>query len=253
MKKREHTAVFRFYEELNDFLPDPRKKRDIHYAFNNSPAIKDPIEAIGIPHTEVELVVVNGTSVGFDYRLRDGDRVAVFPVFESFDITPILKVREKPLRETRFICDVHLGKLVRYLRMLGFDTLYRNDYADEEIVRLAAGERRIVLTRDRRLLHHRAITHGYWVRSQDPDAQMREVLQRFDLDATAGLFSRCPACNGLVEAVPKSEILERLAPLTRRYYNTFHRCRSCGRIYWRGSHYDQLEQRIQEWIPPLPR
>ena len=147
--KPEYTAEFRFYALLNDFLPPAQRKRTMHYRFSGHPGIKDPIEVFGIPHTEVELIIVNGQSVGFDYQLQAGDRVAVYPVFKSLDINPLVRLREKPLRDPRFILDVNLGKLAKRMRLLGFDSLYRNDYNDAEIVNFAVNEQRIVLTRDR--------------------------------------------------------------------------------------------------------
>lgn len=238
-----HTAEFRFYEELNDFLPEAGRKRTLTYRFRGSPGIKDPIEAFGVPHTEVDLILVNGESVGFDYRLRKGDRVAVYPVFESFDISPLVRLREHPLRKTAFVLDVNLGKLARRLRMLGFDALYSNRYQDAEIADIAAAEHRIVLTRDRRLLFARRITHGYWVRSVLVEEQVEEVLRRFDLYGQVRPLRRCLACNGLLQAVPKAEILERLEPKTKLYYEEFYRCENCGRIYWKGSHVEDMQQR----------
>lgn len=240
-------ATFRFYEELNDFLPQHQRKQDIAYTFTGNPAIKDPIEAIGIPHTEVELIIVNGDSVGFGYRLQDGDRVAVYPMFESMDVSPLVRLRDKPLRNLKFICDVHLGKLARLMRIVGLDTLYRTDYTDAEIVEFAVKEKRIILTRDRRLLHHRVVDHGYCIRSQDTDEQMHEVLKRFDLKAEIEGLTRCPACNGSLESVAKETILDQLEPLTIKYYNEFFRCEACGQIYWKGSHFDDLEERALKW------
>ena len=174
-------ANFRFYEELNDFLPPENHKQSIAYRFGGQPAIKDPIEVLGVPHSEVDLILVNGESMGFDYKLQDGDRVAVYPVFESFDISPLQRLRPKPLRNTAFMVDANLGKLARRLRMLGFDAAYDNQLDDGEIVDIAAREKRIVLTRDRKLLFRKAVTHGYWIRSDDVDTQLKEVLQRLDL------------------------------------------------------------------------
>ncbi len=258
MRFGEHEATFRFYEELNDFLKEEAKGKDIRYCFSGCPAIKDPIEAIGIPHTEVELILINGASVGFDHRLRDGDRVAVYPMFESFDVPSIIKLRKEPLRDPTFICDVHLGKLARFLRIAGFDTFYRNDLEDPEIVRISAETGRIVLTRDRRLLYRKAVTHGCFIRSDDPDRQMQEVLRRFDLAGRIGLMTRCPACNGELEAVPKADILDRLEPLTRKYYDSFFRCVHCDQVYWQGSHYEQFAERFRIWqdrsgqiLPPI--
>ncbi len=241
---REHEAYFRFYEELNDFLPPDKLKRSFPYRFNGNPSIKDAIEAIGVPHPEVEMILVNGASVGFEYHLRNYDRVSVYPVFETIDVSPLLKIREKPLRRNAFVLDVHLGKLARMLRMLGFDALYGNDYKDREIIDLAVKEQRVVLTRDRRLLRVKVITHGYWVRSTDPETQAREALRRFDLSSQIKPFHRCMVCNGEIIAIEKSAVLNQLEPLTVRYYDEFYRCVDCNKIYWRGSHYQRMIDRI---------
>lgn len=239
-----HAAEFRFYEELNDFLKPEQRKRTLTYRFNGHPGIKDAIEAQGVPHTEVDLIVVNGESAGFDYQLRPGDRVAVYPVFEGLDISPIVKLREKPLRQTAFVVDVNLGRLARHLRLLGFDTLFSNAYADPEIVAIAAAQKRIVLTRDRRLLHAKAVTHGYWVRSVLVAEQVAEVLRRFDLADQVRPFSRCADCNGRIEPVAKEAVLDQLEPKTKKYYSTFYRCPACGKIYWEGSHVGKIRARF---------
>ncbi|MFN4218777.1 MAG: Mut7-C RNAse domain-containing protein [Candidatus Bipolaricaulia bacterium] len=238
------TAVFRFYGELNDFLPPKHRQCDIEYSFQNTPAVKDAIEALGVPHTEVDLIVVNGQSVGFSYRVRDGDRVAVYPVFESLDIAPIVQLREKPLRRIAFIADVHLGKLARLLRLLGFDTLHSNEYHDSELVAIAAREGRIVLTRDRGLLKHTAVTHGYWLRSTDPIKQAREVVRRFNLETLIDPFRRCLVCNGLLVPVEKQEILPQLPPKVAAEHHEYFLCSNCRKPYWRGTHYPKLERQI---------
>jgi uncharacterized protein with PIN domain len=245
---REFAAEFRFYEELNDFLPVRQRRQTVRYAFNGRPAIKDPIEALGVPHTEVDLIVVNGQSVGFDYHLQDGDRVAVYPCFEAFDLSPIVKLRESPLRQTAFILDVHLGKLARFLRLLGFDALYRNDYDDDELVQISAREHRILLTRDRRLLFHKTITHGYFLHSTNAMEQTREVIERFDLTGNVRLFTRCSECNGAIAPVAKEAVLDRLQPLTRRHFHEFVQCAGCGRVYWKGSHYGRLAARLSRVV-----
>ena len=153
-------ATFRFYAELNDFLPPEKRKRDIEYEFFGTPTVKDAIEALGVPHVEVDLVIINGVPVDFSHHLRDGDRVAVYPVFESLDISGVSRLRPKPLREPRFVADVHLGKLVRILRLLGIDVIQPSNPADEELVRISRKEGRILLTRDRHLLKHGKLTHG---------------------------------------------------------------------------------------------
>jgi hypothetical protein len=239
-------AEFRFYEELNDFLLPTRRKRAFTYICAERATVKNAIEALGVPHTEVELILVNGRSVDFSYLIKDSDRVAVYPQFESIDVTPLLRVREKPLRQPRFIADAHLGGLAKYLRLLGFDTLYRNDLNDVEVARIAAFERRIVLSRDRDLLMHRAITHGCYVRAMKPLQQLEEVLSRLDLFRAIQPFSRCLCCNGPLETIGKEELVERLPPDTLSYYNEFRTCRQCDRIYWPGSHYRRLQKVIDQ-------
>jgi hypothetical protein len=243
-------AEFRFYEALNDFLPPELRHQPLCYRFDGHPAIKDSIEAQGVPHTEVELLVVNGESVGFDYRLQDGDRVAVYPVFACVDLSPRVALREAPPWHAAFVVDVNLGKLARRLRLLGFDALYSNAYTDAEVADIAAAEQRIVLTRDRRLLHAGRITHGYWVRSVRPDGQTAEVLRRFDLYRQIRPFRRCLVCNGVLGPVAKADILDRLEPKTRLYYEAFFACGGCGKIYWEGSHLESMRQWCGAWTPP---
>lgn len=247
--KSEYTAEFRFYGELNDFLPPEQRKRTVLYRFRSHPGIKDPIEVFGVPHTEVELIVVNGQSVGLDYQLQDGDRVAVYPVFRSLDIDSSNRLRET-LHNFRFILDVNLGKLVKLMRLLGFDSLYRNDYRDADIVNIALNEQRIVLTRDRRLLYVKHISHGYWVRAVDAKSQIDEVLRRFDLHGSIHPFARCLICNGVMMPVAKADILNHLKPKTRLYYEVFHQCANCRRIYWEGSHMEDMRQRYAGYLAP---
>lgn len=231
------TMWLRFYEELNDFLPRSRRKRRFEHRIARKASIKDVIESLGVPHTEVELILANGRSVDFAYQVGNGDVISVYPMFESLDISPLLRVRNRPLRDPRFVVDSNLGRLTRYLRLLGFDCLYRNDYRDAEVARLAHLDNRIVLTRDRTLLRRKIIDHGYFVRAVQPRQQISEVLRRFDLYRQARPFSRCAACNGRLLPVEKSAIADRLEPLTRAHYDTFSLCADCGQIYWQGSHY----------------
>jgi uncharacterized protein with PIN domain len=239
-------AEFRFYEELNDFLAPVLRKRAFAYEFKGTPAVKDAIEAIGVPHIEVDLVLVDGESVDFTRRLAGGERVAVYPVFERLDITPVTRLRARPLRKTRFVLDVHLGKLARYLRLLGFDALYRNDYGDAAIIRLSLDQQRIVLTRDRGLLKHAALTHGYWLRSTTPKEQLDEVLRVFDLGRSARPFTRCLVCNGELQPVAKDVVADRLPPRVRRHCEAFAKCRECANVYWRGSHYERMRRMVDQ-------
>lgn len=241
-------AELRFYAELNGFLPPEKRYTSFTTEFWVGGSVKDLIEAEGVPHTEVDLILANGESVDFSYQVRDGDRISVYPVFESLDITPALKVRPAPLRQTRFVLDVHLGRLAGYLRMLGFDALYRGDYRDEELVRVSTGEARILLTRDLGLLKHAAIRYGYAVRETNPRRQAREVLGRFDLARAAAPFTRCLRCNDLLATVSKEEVLDRLPETTRALYDEFRRCPACGRVYWAGGHYRRMQRLVEQFL-----
>ncbi len=226
---------FRFYAELNDFLPAHRRMVPFAHAFEGNPSIKDMIEALGVPHTEIDLILANGISVDFSCRGRDGDSISVYPVFESLDISSLICVRPDPLREPRFILDTHLGKLATYLRMLGFDTLYQNDCSDERLAHVSSQERRILLTRDRGLLKRRIVTHGYCVREVIALRQVVEILRRFDLFTSVTPFQRCLRCNRELAAIEKERIEHRLPPKVRQCYDEYRICRSCDRIYWKGS------------------
>lgn len=242
------TADFRFYEELNDFLPKEKRKCTLCYRFDGHPGVKDPIEVFGVPHTEVDLIIVNGCSVGFEYQLQNYDRVAVYPVFEGLDISPIVKLKGRPLRSTAFVVDVNLGKLSRLLRLLGFDALYNNRYSDDEVADISIREKRIILTRDRRLLFAKRITHGYWVRSVHAEEQINEVLERFDLFKQIQAFHRCLVCNGLLEPVDKLKVWGQLEPKTRNYYQSFYQCINCKKIYWEGSHVEKMKMHFKAFL-----
>ncbi|MGH2736248.1 MAG: Mut7-C RNAse domain-containing protein [Actinomycetota bacterium] len=242
------SARFRFYAELNDFLPEDRRFVAFERRFELDASVKDMIEALGVPHTEVDLIVVNGRSVDWSHRVRDGDLVSVYPVFESFDISPVIRLRPEPLRDPRFVLDGHLGQLARYLRLLGFDTVYSNHVEDAELAGISVGQHRILLTRDVGLLKRRAITHGSFVRATDPEEQVVEVLQRFHLTSRVLPFTRCMNCNGRLIDVAKSEVIDQLEPDTATYYDEFRRCDACGRIYWKGSHYERLQGLIERVV-----
>lgn len=235
----------RFYEELNDFLAPARRKQDFTAPWRERTTVKDMIESVGVPHTEVDLILVNSKSVDFSYILLPGDRISIYPQFESFDISSLNRLRPVPLRVTRFILDTHLGKLARYLRLLGFDALYDRGWDDEQLARLAAtGERRILLTRDHGLLKRKQVTHGYFVRSDQPPLQIREVLRRFDLFQSVQPFKRCTRCNGVVQSVDKGVVLPQLPRGVAERCEEFTRCPVCLRIYWKGSHYDHMQRII---------
>lgn len=233
------TATVRMYAELNDFLPQVSRGRDVALTTDRT-SVKDLVERLGVPHTEVDLILVNGEPVGFDYLVRDGDRISVYPVFEAFDISEVTKVRPAPLRELRFAADAHLGRLATFLRLLGFDVVYQNDLPDEELARVTAEEGRVLLTRDRGLLKRTAVERGYCLRSDRLEEQLAEVVRRFDLGRLARPFTRCSRCNGVLVDVAKEAVLARLPPRTRERYDRFQQCEDCGQIYWQGTHLERL-------------
>jgi uncharacterized protein with PIN domain len=236
--------LLRFYEELNDFLPQERRKVQFIHILSGKVSIKDVIESLGVPHTEVDLILVNQIPVDFSYIVQPGDRISVYPTFESFDISPIIRLRPEPLREIRFVLDVHLGKLAVYLRFLGFDALYRNDYTDEELARISAEEKRILLTRDRNLLKRSIITHGYYVRTTNPKYQLAEIIRRFQLSPPYSLLKRCTLCNAPLSSISKERVLHLLPENTKKYYHRFYYCQNCDKIYWEGSHYQNMQKCI---------
>ncbi len=250
---RPSTAHLRFYAELNDFLPPEKQKTDLEVSFFVSPSIKDAIEALGVPHVEVDLILVDGRSVGFDHRLAAAERVSVYPVFESLDITPLTRLQNRPLRRPTFVADVHLRKLARLLRLLGLDVLHSNSYTDAELVSISGDEGRILLTRDRALLKHGDLTHGYWIRSVHSQEQAVEVLQRFDLSRQISPFTRCSLCNGLLERIAKADAMDRIPPKTAGWLDDYFECTSCRKLYWQGTHSDKIHNVIAQILNAMKK
>lgn len=240
--QQEQTATFRFHGVLNDFLPKRRKGGQIIYTFRGTPAIKDSIEAIGVPHPEVDVILVNHKHVAFSYLLQKNDVVEIYPVEEGRSWPVGYTLEENNLPPHRFVLDVHLGTLAKSMRMLGLDTYYQSDLTDAAIARIAAEEERVVLTRDVGLLKQKSITWGYWLRSQHTEEQLEEVIRRYSLQPSFRPFARCLACNVPVQQVRKEEVLEQLPPKTKLYFEEFYRCPSCSRVYWKGSHYERMQQ-----------
>jgi uncharacterized protein with PIN domain len=237
------TVIFHFYDEPNYFLPPHRRDIDFTHTFEGRVSIKDMIESFGVPHTEIEAISANGRGVDLTYLVDDNDRVEVFGFSSRI---PVGKLIRPPLEGApQFIIDVHLGQLAVYLRMLGLDALYRNDYEDSEISSIASKEQRVVLSRDRGLFKRSLITYGYFVREVKPRHQLGEVVKRFDLQKYFKPLRRCIRCNGILTPVPKEAVLERLEPLTARYYNEFSQCLDCNQVYWKGSHYNNMLDFIQ--------
>lgn len=231
--------TIRVYGPLNDFVPPERRHVAWPYAFEGGASAKDVIEGFGVPHPEVDLILVNGESVAFECGVQDADRIAVFPRFEAIDVSAVTRVRRPLPDPIRFVLDTHLGKLARYLRLAGLDAVYRRDARDDELAEIACRERRILLTRDRGLLKRRVVVHGYFVRETASYRQLVEVLARFSPLPLAP-FSRCLRCNAGLRETPKSAVEARLGERTRHAFAQFHECSGCGRVYWRGSHWAEL-------------
>jgi uncharacterized protein len=227
-------ATFTYLAELNDFLPPDRKNTPFSLEFEPHQSLKHLIESTGVPHTEIGQVMVNGKLMDSSNRLHEGDQVTVFPDHLTLN------------GEARFILDNHLGQLATYLRILGFDCLYRNDYQDDELARVCVEESRVLLTRDRRLLMRKVIRRGYCIHQTDPRLQATEVLKRFNLTDQVKPFQRCLRCNSPLEVVRKSDVINRLEPLTKKYYEEFRICPSCKQVYWKGSHYEHMLQLISQ-------
>jgi uncharacterized protein len=239
-------AHLRFYAHLNNHLPLKKRQMLFPCRFEGRRSIKDMIESLGVPHTEVALILVNSEPVDFNYHVRPDDRISVYPAFQSIDISSVTPLHHEPLSEARFVADVHLGRLAAYLRMLGFDTLYPEDYRDEELARISSEENRILLTRDRGLLKRGKVRYGYFVQGTQPWGQLAEVLKRYDLLGEAMRYQRCTNCNGLLNLVDKAPIADQLPPKVREQYNDFRLCDACGKIYWKGSHYEQMEAFLKQ-------
>lgn len=239
------SASVRFYGALNDFLPAARKQTTLVCAFESSTSVKDLVEALGVPHPEIDLLVVNGQPVDFACLVHDEDRIAVYPSFTAFDLPDSARLGPAPQAQPRFVADVHLGRLTAYLRLAGIDAKYRNDYSDHEIATISADDDRTLLTRDVGVLKHRVVTRGYFVRETQPARQLVEVLRRFDLVTGAVPFSRCVRCNGVLQAVPKHRVEHLLEPRTREHYREFSQCPGCGHVYWRGSHHARMNRFLE--------
>tara|TARA_R110002073_G_scaffold250514_2_gene413222 strand:- start:282 stop:1031 length:750 start_codon:yes stop_codon:yes gene_type:complete len=238
-----------FHHELNDFISPVSRNTEIIHTFDRKASVKDMIESFNVPHTEIDVILVNGVSVDFAYIVQDRDVIDVYPSCENIQVNTFVRLRpESSLSLPKFVVDANLGRLARYLRLLGFDCLYRNDYRDESVANIAYVQQRAVLTRDCKLLHRKIITHGYFVRAELPKIQIKEVLKRFDLYHLIKPLTRCTRCNGKLVETDKQSIKHRLQPLTKKYYNKFLNCLECGQIYWQGSHCARVKYLVDELL-----
>jgi uncharacterized protein len=235
------TVRLRFHGDLSFFLRPSPEPELIEKRLGEKTSVKDAIESCGVPHTEVDLIVAAGVPVSFLHQLVSDEEIDIYPVSAAPELFPGNRLQQRGL--ARFVADCHLGKLTRNLRLLGFDVLYDNQATDAQLLTTATTEDRALLTRDRRLLMHAVVRHGYCPRSHDPNEQIIEVARRFEL-ARLDPYTRCLRCNGLLERVEKADVFEQLEPLTKIYYHDFRRCTACAKIYWPGSHFEKLETRI---------
>lgn len=240
--------TMRCYAELNDFLPQERKQKSFVLSLKTPVTAGEAIEHLGIPLSEVDLVLVNGEPIGRSHRLHENDVVSVYPTFETFDISSLKTTGKRPLRITSFILDAHLGKLAKYLRLLGFDTLYQNDFGDEEIIEIAREQNRIILSRDKLLLRAPGVDHGYYVRNTEKHGQLIEVMEKFDLYSQIRSFTRCMTCNAPLVSKSKETVRDRVDPEIYECFHDFSYCSDCDKVFWKGSHFDRMERLILDII-----
>jgi hypothetical protein len=246
MGKSMPKVLFRFYEELNDFLPESRKKTDFYVALKGKRSIKDMIEALGVPHTEVDLILVNGISVDFNAILQDNDRISVYPVFESLNITDTTRLRKIPLRRNKFIADINLGNIVKYMRILGLDVYYDSLLSNRDIIELSHKENRIILTKNKKLLKFKDVTHAIFIRPGTTTEQIRRIIDYLDINDDIVPFSRCLRCNTLLTDISKEHVLDRIPPKTKKFCNEYVQCQSCDKIYWKGTHFVHMEKFVRQ-------
>ena len=240
-------AFFRFYGPLNDFLPEAQRFQQIEHPFLDRASVKDMIESLGVPHPEIEVIVVNGTPCNFSYIVGASDRISVYPHFYDIEVPDQWRLAPVVPPVLRFVLDVHLGKLAHYLRMLGFDTLYSNDCDDQTLEKLSATQHRILLTRDRGLLKRGRVVYGYYTRNIDPWRQLQEIWNRFALADRINPFSRCLLCNELLQPTSKQAVLEKLPEKVREHCQRFYICSNCDKVYWQGTHWQQMSEFIAKF------
>ena len=239
------TAKFFIHSDLKIFLADESENEFVSMDFRGHETIKHLIESLGIPHPEVDVILVNGVSVDFNWHPMNGDKIFVFPKIDNWSSLEVNRLQPDINGKPTFALDGHLGKLAGYLRLLGFDTKYKNEIKDDELAEISSKENRILLTRDRGLLKRTIVKSGYYVRSIKPRKQTKEVLEKFSLEKYAEPFSRCVNCNGCLVPVSKDQVYTRLEPKTKQFYDDFRICRECQQIYWKGSHFKKMEQFIE--------
>lgn len=241
-----NSANFRFFDDINFFLNKEQQNIDINYSFDGNPSVKDCIEAIGVPHTEVEAICINNIYSNFNKKINNNDSINVYSYNSNIDLSNIIELRPK-IKEYKFIVDANVGKVAKNLRMFGFDTYYDFDLPDKEIVNLAEREERIILSRDWGLLKRKNAIWGYYPRSQTTDEQLSEIIKRFNLYDKFNPLSLCLECNGKINKIDKGEAQSNLDEGVLRDYDEFYKCNTCNKFFWKGSHYDKMLETINKW------
>jgi len=203
-------------------------------------SIKDTLEALGIPHTEIERMVVNGRKVNFTHRMKEVDNVLIYPHGTPKNQGPFF------LKPAKFACDVHLGKLARHLRLMRLDTIYKINITDQELFNISQKEKRVLLTRDIGILKNNRATRAFFVYNTSPEKQWKEIIKRFKWSTSVKPFSRCLECNGKIKRTAKSKVLKFLPLKVQKFYKMFYQCADCRKIYWQGSHYQKLLKMIKK-------
>ena len=235
-----------FHNDLQMLLKKSQAGKVVKYALKRRASLKDIIESQGVPHTEVAQILLGNKELGFAFIPVGGEDIDIFPFSEEISVFNSTLLRPQPMSSLKFMVDINVQKLARNLRIIGFDTSMVPDMRLIEIGKVATSEHRIVITRNRELLKCNTVVHGHLVRSEDHVIQLQEVVKLYKIKLHIKPFSRCIACNGDLMSVTKQDIIHRLEPLTRKYFNTFKRCSDCEKIYWQGSHYNQMLKMITE-------
>ena len=238
-------ATVRLYGALQDFLAPARRGEALSHPFTGSPSVKDLLESLGVPHPELDVVLLDGQPVGLEARVEDGSRIAAYPAFTQLELPAQQRVGPPLPEEPRFVVDVGLGRLAGLLRMLGLDALWRNDAQDAELARVSAQQQRILLTRDVGLLKRSEVVHGYFPRATDPSHQLVEVARRYRLAERMRPFTRCLACNTPLLPATLASVRERVPPRVAQSFERFNTCPGCERVFWEGSHHARMERVVQ--------
>ncbi|WP_461834136.1 Mut7-C RNAse domain-containing protein [Desulfothermus sp.] len=220
--------------------------KKIVYPLNRKASIKDIIEALGIPHTEIGLIEVGSQRVRFSYIPKKQTHLKIYP--HKIPIERDNYLFDEPILELRFLVDANVGKLARFLRMLGYDCFFDWSIPDDEIAEIAFSEKRIVLSKDIQLLKRKKILWGKFIQANFPIDQLKEVVNFFGLDFNNRAFTRCLVCNKRLVPVDKDAIIHRLEPKTKKYYNEFSICPVCKRIYWQGSHVEKMKDLLKKLV-----